>query len=67
MRRRRDKKEMLPGGLMLEVCRALQELPGPRSSSAMEWIRSQVEAGVLRRAESFAYYLEALEEEGLLE
>ncbi len=57
----RERSPRLPGGLLVALCVARQQLPGPETHEAMAMLRSRLEAGDLVEGKEYAYYIEDVE------
>lgn len=53
-------KDLLPGGLHMQICKEYQLMPGPETLGALVLLREQVERGALEPGEEYGVYLEAL-------
>ena len=60
-RGRRDR--LLPGGLLVQICKEYQLLPCPATHQAMAALRAKADQGLLPPGEAHSFYLDALKSE----
>ena len=53
-------KDLLPGGLHVQICKEYQMMPGPETLGALVLLREKVEIGELEAGADYGVYLEAL-------
>lgn len=61
-RRGNSHRDVLPGGLHMQICLMYQLMPGPETRGAYELLKDKAEAGELKAAQEYTYYLDVLKE-----
>ena len=56
----RGHRDVLPGGLHVQICKEYQVMPGPETHAALETLRTMANAGELPSGEHYDIYLKAL-------
>ena len=53
-------RDVLPGGLHMQICLKYQLMPGPETRAAYELLKDKADAGELQAAQEYTYYLDVL-------